>query len=155
MAESASWGWSGIRLGCPPFGLFQGTTDYKTSGQTQNSLEGIHISSGLRTPQDSPGGAGKYCWRGEHITDDSAANLLRSSHCYFQWNSRFSWWSSHLNYARSCQWILVRCWSVQTTVHKLRIPAGCVLCVQPRKNVANIHWNRNVVAVPHNIFLFV
>ena len=31
-------------------------------GQTQNTLEGLHVSSGLGTPQDPLGGTGKCHW---------------------------------------------------------------------------------------------
>ena len=46
--------------GGPTFGGFPGTTNWEeTLGQTHNSRERLHISSGLGTPRDPPGGAGK------------------------------------------------------------------------------------------------
>ncbi len=37
----------------PSFGGFLGTSNWQeTSGQTQNKLEGLHISSGLGTPPE-------------------------------------------------------------------------------------------------------
>ena len=49
-AEEASW--------VSPFGSVLGTTNWE---ETQNSLEGLYISSGLGMPLDAPGGAGECC----------------------------------------------------------------------------------------------
>ncbi len=38
-----------------------------TMVMTQNTLEGLYISSGLGTPQDPPRGAGKRCWGEGHL----------------------------------------------------------------------------------------
>ena len=58
--------WFGHQIRLPPgggptFGGFPGTTNWEeTLGQTHNSWERLHISSGLGTPRDPPGGAGKH-----------------------------------------------------------------------------------------------
>ena len=50
--KEASW--------APPFGVILGKTNWEeTPGQTQNSLEGLHVSFGLGTPQNPSGG----CWK--------------------------------------------------------------------------------------------
>lgn len=49
----------------PYFGGFWFTLNCEEIlGLTQNSLEGLLTSSGLRMPRDPPGGAGKHCLRG-------------------------------------------------------------------------------------------
>lgn len=49
----------------PAFGGLQGMSNWEEIlGQTQSSVEGLHILSGPGTPWDPPGGAGKRCHRG-------------------------------------------------------------------------------------------
>lgn len=57
----------------------------ETPGQTQKSPEGLHISSGLKTPQDAPGGAGKCCWREGRLLTKPAAQATQP------WVSREGW----------------------------------------------------------------
>lgn len=70
MMKGASIGDFGISLGCP-----QGASLWRFSGhakleidpgKTQNSLEGLKISSSLGMPQNTPGG-GKCCWEEGHL----------------------------------------------------------------------------------------
>ena len=57
---------SEIRLGCPlvaSLWRFLGTSNWEEApGQTQNTLQGLYIASGLGTPLDPPGGAGECLW---------------------------------------------------------------------------------------------
>jgi len=52
----------GLPLITDPFGGFQVCPIWRSPGQTQNSLEGFYIPSGLGTPRDPPGGAGEGGW---------------------------------------------------------------------------------------------
>lgn len=65
--ERASWGSSGLWLGCLVGTILQrfpGTSNWeKTSLFNQNTLRRLHISSSMETPQDFPGGSGKCCER--------------------------------------------------------------------------------------------
>lgn len=58
---------------------FPGTSIWeKTSGQTQNMLEGFHIPPDLEIPWDPPGGAQGHGW-GQKKLIDVALNCKRKS----------------------------------------------------------------------------
>ena len=66
-SRGISWGGSAIWQRC----LLCTTNWEETPGQTQNWMEGLHISSGLGKPLGSPVGAAKCCW-GEECLKQSA-----------------------------------------------------------------------------------
>jgi len=45
-----------------PLEVFRASDWEEAPGQNQNTLERLHISSGLGTPRDLPGGTGECCW---------------------------------------------------------------------------------------------
>ena len=60
----------------PPCGGVSGTSNQEeTSGLTRDTLEGLYLSTGLGTPQDSPGRAGGSGW-GEGCLGFSAEDVL-------------------------------------------------------------------------------
>lgn len=70
LGQDASWE--------PPFGGF--FPSVSNQEKTQNSLWGLHISSGQGMPRDSLGRAGEYCWgdgRLEHPVQSADPNPVK------------------------------------------------------------------------------
>jgi len=61
--ERSQLRWFGHLIRMPPGRLPFEVFDWEeTPEQSQNTLEGLYISSDLGTPRDAPGGAGECCW---------------------------------------------------------------------------------------------
>ena len=71
--ERSQLRWFGHLVRMPPF---TGVPGYSNWEETQNTLEGLHISAGLGTSWDPPGGADEGLWGGLSFTAQPDATKI-------------------------------------------------------------------------------
>lgn len=127
----------------------------ETPGQTQKSPEGLHISSGLKTPQDAPGGAGKCCWREGRLLTKPAAQATQP------WVSREGWMDGWMETAllfTSRYNISIRktcfCFRNANKATSVVVFFALFVCNQKKggrmKTKRKLYWNKGVNQSPNN-----
>lgn len=67
--------WSSQACWAPLFGGFLGMYVWRPCGGMQNLLQSLSFLSGLRAPQDLPGGTGGLAWSQQQLQMENSARM--------------------------------------------------------------------------------